>query len=237
MTNSPPLTTNDRDKLRGQRIKKIRKELKLTQVDFGILVSKNKNIDRKTVYDWEIGKFCPNEDSLKKIAHEGNISIEELLFGSFDSYILGLILNEDALIQNDFSSSDMTIFNYLKFLNRPVIATLFQNLDTEKKELISSKTLKKCVKQNLTHFDTKKITDIFTSIILNYTEGDISYLILSILENLNSIENEWLQEQVEDNSSELKQFSNNGLMALSNAIENFREELNDINKKYSTLNK
>lgn len=235
MTNSLPLTSSDRDKHRGQRIKKIRKELKLTQVDFGILVSKNKSMDRKTVYDWEIGKFCPNDESLKKIAKIGNISIEELLFGSFDSYILGLILNSDTLIQNEFSSTDLSLYDYLKFSNRPVTASLFKNLDIEKKKDISYKTLEICRKKKLTHYDTKQISDIFTDVVTNYTEGDISYLTFSILENLNLIETEWLPDQVKDNSSESNKFSDDGLIAISNAITHFRHELNIINNQYSKL--
>lgn len=93
-------------KLVGERISNIRKKLGLTMELFGFKVL---NADRSLVSKWEKGKALPNNARVKILAELGNISVNELLYGSFENYISNVILensNED-FIQRDVL--DMTI--------------------------------------------------------------------------------------------------------------------------------
>ena len=50
-------------------------------------------MDRKTVYDWETGKFCPSIETLVKIAILGNMTVNELVYGTTEDYLTAIILN------------------------------------------------------------------------------------------------------------------------------------------------
>lgn len=67
------------------------------------------NADRSLVSKWEKGKALPNNARVKILAELGDVSVNELLYGSFENYISNVILensNED-FIQRDVL--DMTI--------------------------------------------------------------------------------------------------------------------------------
>ncbi|MDT2780548.1 helix-turn-helix transcriptional regulator [Vagococcus fluvialis] len=233
--NLTPVTNKDRDIQRGSRIKQIRTDNKLSQVNFGKDVTNNPNIDRKTVYDWERGKFCPNEYTLQKIAQIGDISVDELMYGSFEGYIKGLIINNDSLIENDISSKDLTISDYLKYTNRAVTARLFNQLNNIEKNKLADNTIKRCNKLGLAYLDTIAIIKIIDDFLMEESIGDISILTQSILENLDIIETEWLMEQLQDNYTDTKQFPVEGVNELYTAIQSFRDDLTKISDNYSNL--
>ena len=62
----------------GFKIKQIRLEHGHTMEEFG----KKFNTSKGTVNNWEKGRNKPNKENLKAIADLGNISVDELLYGS-----------------------------------------------------------------------------------------------------------------------------------------------------------
>lgn len=87
----------------GKRIKKIRTDKKWTLEQFGQLVL---DAGRGTVSNWENGTFLPNDKRLERIALIGNISVEELLYGSIPEFI--------ETIFNIFEKNDFHIENQTK---------------------------------------------------------------------------------------------------------------------------
>lgn len=71
----------------GYRISSIRKDLGLNQEDFGKRIS---DAHKSLVSKWEKGQSLPNNERLKKIAEIGGISVNELLYGDFESYCYGI---------------------------------------------------------------------------------------------------------------------------------------------------
>lgn len=67
----------------GRRIKHIRSSAGLSTTDFGKIAE---NADRSLVTKWERGDNLPNDKRLKLIADIGSITVEELLYGSFDEF-------------------------------------------------------------------------------------------------------------------------------------------------------
>lgn len=62
----------------GNRIKSIRLDQGATMEEFG----KAFNTSKGTVNNWEKGRNLPNKENLLKIAKLGNLSVEQLLYGS-----------------------------------------------------------------------------------------------------------------------------------------------------------
>lgn len=79
----------------GNRIRSIRKENGMTTDIFGDLF--NPPASKGTVSKWENGHYLPNNERLVVIAELGNITVDELLYGSLDDYARRLIdeLEED----------------------------------------------------------------------------------------------------------------------------------------------
>lgn len=71
----------------GQRIKQLRLSLGLTLEELG----KKFNTSKATVYNWEVGRNLPNKDNTKEIASLGNITVNELLYGSKEAYVKAII--------------------------------------------------------------------------------------------------------------------------------------------------
>lgn len=85
------------DKIKvGKRIFNIRNSLNLTLEQFG--KDKDINAERSNVSKWERGATLPNRSRLEVIAKKGNITVNELLYGSIDEFIennLNLLLNKE----------------------------------------------------------------------------------------------------------------------------------------------
>lgn len=75
----------------GLRIRQIRNSLNLTLEEFGKIFSSdvnNKlNAGKSNVSTWERGDSLPNKQRLEIIAKKGNMTVNELLYGSLDEFL------------------------------------------------------------------------------------------------------------------------------------------------------
>lgn len=86
------------NKIVAQNISMIRHNLGLTMDEFGRRVN---NASKSNVSKWEKGSSLPNSTRIKRIAELGNISVNELLYGSdFKKYEAGKKVY-DKLLSND----------------------------------------------------------------------------------------------------------------------------------------
>lgn len=119
----------------GFRISNIRKRLGLNQELFG---KKINQAHKSLVSKWEKGQSLPNNERLKLIAELGGISVDELLYGSFENRVIQLISNyinenENApysvlLLEKD-NQLNVVLHNVLNF----ILSTQFhKNLDNDK---------------------------------------------------------------------------------------------------------
>lgn len=96
----------------GERIKNIRIKNGKTQEQFGELFSASKG----NVATWEKGLSLPNKDRLKLISELGNVSVDELLYGTkyTKESISNYIINNPEGFKSDLNSSISDfILNYL----------------------------------------------------------------------------------------------------------------------------
>ena len=92
----------------GKRIEKIRKSKQLSLEDFGETYF---GTSKSTVHNWENGRNLPNIERLHKIAEIGNITYNELLYGTTE---------EQQQIQNEielYRKVRDVAYNYLKDIN------------------------------------------------------------------------------------------------------------------------
>ncbi|MDW8563860.1 helix-turn-helix transcriptional regulator [Staphylococcus shinii] len=97
----------------AKNIKKIRQSLGMSMEEFGkeFDVTAHKSLVSK----WEKGLSKPNNERLKKIAELGNISIDELLYGTFEEYLHELAKNT-VLRFMDKNSVEINESNYSRYL-------------------------------------------------------------------------------------------------------------------------
>ena len=88
----------DKEKI-GQRIKSIRLKLGMTTKDFGTLL----NATDSNVSSWEKGRTSPNPERLRNIAKLGNMTVDELLYGSFRYNIIMFLTMFEVELKNDKS--------------------------------------------------------------------------------------------------------------------------------------
>ncbi|MBF0713549.1 helix-turn-helix transcriptional regulator [Gemella sp. GH3] len=101
MKNSKKINGYYADKTKiGQRIFNIRNNRKDTLEEFGKLF----NAEKSNVLKWEKGLSVPNRSRIEKIAKKGNLTVNELLYGSIYEFIKN---NYD-----DFYLAD-TLLNYI----------------------------------------------------------------------------------------------------------------------------
>jgi phage repressor protein C with HTH and peptisase S24 domain len=77
----------------GQRIKQLRKMLRLSQREFGEKIGRALN----TVQKWEMGQRTPDESTLKLIAKEFNVNEEWLKTGKGEMFAEGVIKEGEAI--------------------------------------------------------------------------------------------------------------------------------------------
>lgn len=87
----------------GERIKRIRLEMGYTLEEFGKLF----NASKVTVFNWEKGRNLPNSYRLTNIAFQGQMSVNELLFGKFCTWEI-----KETDQSNYFSTSCETEASY-----------------------------------------------------------------------------------------------------------------------------
>lgn len=85
----------------GYRIRSIRKANGMTTDTFGGIF--NPPASKGTVSKWENGRYLPNNERLVKIAKEGKITVDELLYGSLDDYARRLLDELEEELQEDES--------------------------------------------------------------------------------------------------------------------------------------
>lgn len=76
----------------GNRIRKIRNEKGLTTEKFGELF--DPPASKGTISKWENGRYLPNNERLVVIANLGEVSVEELIYGSKTEQISNILLKE-----------------------------------------------------------------------------------------------------------------------------------------------
>lgn len=121
----------------GHRIKSIRQEKGMTLQEFGNLF----NASRGNVSVWENGSSIPSNERLTQIAKIGNITVDELLYGSprefLDSLIWksGIDFNQD--IFNEFYSQFEKTFinkNDIYTISEEEAVQRYQKFEKETKE-------------------------------------------------------------------------------------------------------
>lgn len=65
----------------GERIRRIRLEMGYSQPQFAEMI--DKYLSRATVSSWEHGRYLPKAERLSEIAFQGQMSVDELLYGKF----------------------------------------------------------------------------------------------------------------------------------------------------------
>lgn len=78
----------------ASNIRRVRQELGLSMDEFASRI--DDRAKSGTVSNWETGKNLPNNERLKKIADLGNITIDELLYGSKEDYVHQVIADYAA---------------------------------------------------------------------------------------------------------------------------------------------
>lgn len=99
----------------GKRINVIRKEKGLTMEAFGSLID---GASKGLVNNWEKGVNLPNAKRLKLIANAGGISVNELLYGSLESYCYSIFLNiENEVSDKGFPTPPAYYLSMMKIKN------------------------------------------------------------------------------------------------------------------------
>lgn len=144
----------------GMRISNIRKSKGLTLEAFGELID---DAGKSAVSKWEKGITIPNNKRLKKIAELGNITVDDLMFGSLESFIF---YNLESLLPSDY-----------KFLSGVIPMGTLQILINKIKErnmsLAEIEKIKKIIEQELPTIiiELEKEADVMLNYISNNIEN------------------------------------------------------------------
>lgn len=82
-------------KILGNRIRRIRKELEMTQTELGEKIG----VSFVTVSNWETGKHKPEMEQLKKVAEQANIELDTLLYNNTIIKV-NKVVNEPAKVES-----------------------------------------------------------------------------------------------------------------------------------------
>ena len=97
----------------GKRILQIRKKYGYSMQKFGEIID---NAPKGSVNSWEKGVNLPNEKRLKQIAMMGNITLNELLYGSFKEYVDMLITKKLGIeLPEEFTRTFYTLLEQKGF--------------------------------------------------------------------------------------------------------------------------
>ena len=117
----------DENKRLGERIKKIRKEQGMSQLEFSKAIGATKS----AVSNWENGYNAPNNERLKIIADIGGVSVESLLYG--DSMVADVyddcLTNIEKFINSEGEQNSSPDFNIDVLLE---VDDLIENADLAK---------------------------------------------------------------------------------------------------------
>lgn len=233
MIKRPPINYLERKKILGTKIKFIRKSKKLTQPAFGLMINNGQLIDKKTVYEWEKGTYLPKPERLSRIADLGNMSIEELVCGSVEEYILGIILYRDSIVLDGITFPDKNLFQHLRQQFPPVHSNLdtwldsYSKLEPEMQEFIANKTCNKVKNEKISLFNILKIEELFINAIVEEFDGNILFLTSGIEEHL-EIADEWLLSQLEYTA-----YPEEAVIEIFDNINKLKQTISSIGKKYT----
>ncbi|HEM6146353.1 TPA: helix-turn-helix transcriptional regulator [Streptococcus suis] len=146
----------------GLRIQSIRKKLGETMETFG----ERFQVGKGTVNNWEKGRSIPKKPTLLKISQAGNVSIDELLYGSKKEYIDYLFSIKLDEILSEYEKIDK------KQLNKVIF---------EEKDLL--------LKKDLTNWSYNRILKNIDKIFKKITTKiptDTDDMLLEIIHTLNS---------------------------------------------------
>lgn len=135
----------------GKRIKAIRESFDCTMEQFGQLVGTTK----VAVYNWEAGKRFPSDDSLEWIALLGKTTVEWVVYGDIEEYVLSL------------SSIDTHLYVRVKnyYTNFSQYENLFEEYEkatTETRKDIVQQVINDCNQKNLLNYSQlRHILDSF----------------------------------------------------------------------------
>lgn len=142
----------------GIRIKSIRLEKGLTLHEFGDLID---GADRSIASRWERGISLPNNERLKKIANLGGISVDELLYGTFDSFVY--------TIYNDIMNDEYAE-GYLRF--EASALREIQKADINRFKEIFNETLDYIKELGYSYGDESEIKERFYEVIFDYYHNE-----------------------------------------------------------------
>ena len=225
MIKRPPINYLERKKILGTKIKAIRKSKKLTQPAFGLMINNGQLIDKKTIYEWEKGT---------RIADLGNMSIEELVCGNVEEYILGIILYRDSIVLDGITFPDKNLFQHLRQQFPPVHSNLdtwldrYSKLEPEMQEFIANKTCNKVKNEKISLFNILKIEELFINAIVEEFDNNILFLTSSIEELLERMVDEWLPIQLKDMS-----YPEEAVREITDNINKLEQTISSIGKKYT----
>ena len=234
MIKRPPINYLERKKILGTKIKAIRKSKKLTQPAFGLMINNGQLIDKKTIYEWEKGTYLPIPERLSRIADLGNMSIEELVCGNVEEYILGIILYRDSIVLDGITFPDKNLFQHLRQQFPPVHSNLdtwldrYSKLEPEMQEFIANKTCNKVKNEKISLFNILKIEELFINAIVEEFDNNILFLTSSIEELLERMVDEWLPIQLKDMS-----YPEEAVREISDNINKLEQTISSIGKKYT----
>ena len=143
----------------GLRIRSIRKDKGMTLDDFGDLLTPPAS--DSIVSRWERGISLPSNERNKQIAKEGNISVDELLYGKIDDYLI-LNLNEIA----DRVGVDSNIIS----LSDPA-------------KLVS--TINKIIENNISPIDNDSLKH-YLSLLIDETKDDLENELMHLIAKIRS---------------------------------------------------
>lgn len=193
----------------GQRIKNIRLNKGMTLEEFGKLF----NATKSNVNSWEIGNALPNKERLKTISKIGNISINELLYGSITEIIennidlickelginlldfLGLYNDVGELISEDINiTSDTVFYDIIRYFKK--------SIEDLKKEYLNN------IKRTL---NIENLQYNLDNIFLSQTIGNEKYKQITTIEDLKNFYNLYIDNlsivDIYDNMIDLLNFN------------------------------
>lgn len=117
----------------GSKIRDIRKKKKMSMENFGKLFEPPAS--KGVVSNWENDYNYPNNERLVRIAELGNISVDELLYGSLDDYARRLLDELEDELQEDESIKKGVIPLIISDIERRLFSDFFHSEFKNKESL------------------------------------------------------------------------------------------------------
>lgn len=205
----------------GNRIRSIRLEKSMNLKEFGFYID---NTSDSIVSRWEKGKSVPNAKRLKLIANAGGISVDELLYGSYDSFAYS--------IYSDIMNEEYTE-GYLRF-EASALKEIYKSDGTKFKKIFDEALLR--IKElGYTYSDTQEIKEIFYDLIFEYyhnEEPTNSGLINHVKRVLYNLDTFTLMEYW-DSAPKDQPISNDLIGTLKVILNDAYRQVDELSEKYS----